>query len=81
MINQEDLAYNESVAASKTKGTWGGWRPGSGRKPQLKDPVRFTGELERPDIEALEAIAEERGVSVASLVRAAVVAYVKRRRR
>ena len=32
-------------------------------------------------MDAMEAIAEERGVSVASLVRAAVVAYVKRQGR
>jgi hypothetical protein len=73
--------YDEPVAARKTKGTWGGWRPGAGRKPTLRDPVSFTGDIERLDMDALEAIAEERGVSVASLVRAAVVAYVKRQRR
>jgi hypothetical protein len=33
---------------------------------------------ERPDAEALEAIAEEQGVSVAHLVRKAVRAFVKR---
>jgi len=79
--DQDGLAYPAPVAARKTKGTWGGWRPGAGAKPQLKDPVSFTGDIERPDMDALETIAEERGVSVASLVRAAVVAYVKRQRR
>ena len=69
------------MAARKTKGTLGGWRPGAGRKPTLKDAVSFTGDLEREQAEALEAIAEERGVSVASLVREAVAAYVKRRKR
>jgi len=47
----------------------------------LKDPVTVTTDVERPDIEVLEAIAERRGVSIASLVRAAVVAYVKRQKR
>ena len=75
------MAYPTTVAARKTKGTWGGWRPGAGAKPQLKDPVSFTGDIERPDMDALEAIAEERGVSVASLVRAAVAAFLKRRKR
>jgi hypothetical protein len=70
------------MAARKSKKTWGGPRPGSGRKPTLEDPVSFTGELEGADVEALATIAEERGgVSVASLVRAAVTAYVKRHRR
>ena len=81
MQNQDEVTYDESVPKRKTKGTWGGWRPGAGRKPTLRDPVSFTGDIERPDMDALEAIAEERGVSVASLVRAAVVAYVKRQRR
>ncbi len=81
MHNQEPVVYDEQVTARKTKGRWGGWRPGSGRKPVLHDPVSFTGDLERADAEALEAIAGQRGVSVASLVRAAVAAYVKRQRR
>ena len=79
--NQRNVAYDGPVGARRTKGTLGGWRPGAGRKPTLKDAVSFTGDLERVDAEALEAIAEERGVSVASLVRAAVGAYLKRRRR
>ncbi len=81
MPNHSNLIYDEEVTARKTKGTLGGWRPGAGRKPTLRDPVSFTGDIERPDMDALEAIAEKRGTSVASLVRAAVAAYVKRRRR
>ncbi len=81
MPNHSNLIYDEEVTARKTKGTLGGWRPGAGRKPTLKDAVSFTGDIERPDMDILEAIAEERGVSVASLVRAAVGAYLKRRKR
>ncbi len=79
--NQIDVAYDGPVGARKTKGTRGGWRPGAGRKPTLKEPISFTGDIERADIEALESIAEEREVSIASLVRAAVGAYLKRRKR
>jgi len=69
------------VVARKSKSKWGGRRPGAGRKPTLKDPVSFTGDIERADLEQLESIAESRNTSVASLVRAAVAAYVKRQKR
>ena len=72
--------YAGDVAKRKPSGR-GGWRPGSGRKPSLHDPVSFTGEIERTDMEVLGAIAEQRNVSIASLVRAAVAAYVNRWRR
>jgi len=67
--------------AARRRGTWGGRRTGAGRKPTLREPVSFTGDLERADLEALAQIAEQRGVSVAALVRTAVTAYVKRQRR
>ncbi len=73
--------YGLEVPGNRQKPTWGGKRPGAGRKPTLKDPVRFTGDVERPDVDALEAIATERGVSVASLVRSAVHAHVNRQRK
>ncbi len=73
--------YDSGVVVRKTRRGRGGTRPGAGRKPVLKDPVTVTTDVERPDIEVLEAIAERRGVSIASLVRAAVVAYVKRQKR
>jgi len=43
--------------------------------------VSFTGEFERAEIEFLETIASDRGVSIASLVRQAVAAYVKRQKK
>ena len=79
--NQDGLGYDPAVAARRRTSTWGGKREGAGRKPRVRDGVSFTGVLETADVEALEAIAEERGVSIASLVRAAVAAYVKRQRR
>jgi hypothetical protein len=79
--NQEAGTTIDDVARRKIKGTWGGWRPGAGRKPTLTDPISFTGELERADVDYLEAIAKKRGVSVASLVRNAVAAYVQRQKR
>ena len=81
MTNQETTLYNSEVAARRTKRTWGGWRPGAGRKPRLKDPVGFSLELEKADVDSLQEIAQKHGASVASLVREAVGAYLKRRRR
>ena len=81
MENQDTSTTIEGVARRKIKGTWGGWRPGAGRKPTLKDPVSFTGDLERADVDFLEKIARKNNVSVASLVRNAVAAYVQRQKR
>ncbi len=64
----------------KSKGKRGGKRPGAGRPPTLKDPVRFILSIERTEIEALEEIAQERDQSIASLVRSAVTAYLRRKR-
>ncbi len=81
LLNQNDSIYNAPVARRKTKGTLGGWRPGAGRKPVLEDPVSITFDLERPQVDVLKTVAAERGVSVASLVRNAVGAYLRRLRR
>ena len=81
MANQDTGATIEDVGRRKVKGTWGGWRPGAGRKPTIKDPVSFTGDLERADVDYLEKIVEKRGGSVASLVRNAVSVFVQRQRR
>ena len=78
---QDSIIYPESVATRKKKGSWGGKREGAGRWPRVPDAVSFTGQIPRADMDVLEAIAEQRKVSVASLVRAAVAAYVKRWRR
>lgn len=70
-----------SVARRKTKGTWGGWRPGAGPKRQVPDGVDRTVRFPRGEVEEIEALADDRGVSFASLVREAVAEYVTRRRR
>src|SRR5262245_5436919 len=70
-----------AVATRKKKGTWGGFREGAGRKPELHDARRYSLDFEGPQMEALEEIAEERGVSVATIVREACAKYLARRRR
>ncbi len=73
--------YHSVVAVSRKKSGRGGARPGAGRKRIVQDPVRLAIDHERADVEALEQIAERRGVSVASLIRKAVQSYVQRHRR
>ena len=68
------------TARKKTKGAWGGWRPGSGRKPVFPDLVSVTFDVERPDLDTLRAIAAKEGVSVAAVLRRAVKAHLRRRR-
>ncbi len=77
----QDTIYPHEVAARKQKRTWGGRRPGAGRKPTLKGAVAYATQLETADVDALKVIARKRGVSVNSLIRAAVAAYVRRDRR
>ncbi len=81
MLIQDSSVYNNDVAAREKKAKWGGQRRGAGRNPILKDAVSFTGDIEKADMDALEAMAEKRSVSVASLVREAVKAFLKRRRK
>ena len=74
-----ELTDNVCVAA-KRKGP-GGSRPGAGRKRIVVDPERIAVDLEKPDLDALRVLAEERDTSVAALIRRAVAAYLKRTKR
>jgi len=69
------------VAPRRKTGTWGGYREGSGRKPELRDPHRYSMDFEGPHMRALEEIAEEQGVSIATVVREACAQYLARKRR
>ena len=69
------------AARRKKVWSWGGARPGSGRKPQFTDSADRTIRFERADLEALDALAAERGVTAADLIREAVGRYIARQRR
>jgi hypothetical protein len=66
------------MAARKKKAKRGGRRPGAGRKGFIRDARRLSVEYPGVHMEALEEIAEERGTSVASVVREAVRAFLER---
>jgi hypothetical protein len=65
---------------TKKKSGHGGWREGAGRKPFLNGAERLSVSLEEPEYKAVERLAEKRGVSIASVIREAVKAYVAKRR-
>jgi hypothetical protein len=69
------------MAGRKKASGRGGWRPGAGRKPAFQNSVDRTLRFERRDLETLEAIATERGVTTADLVREAVRSYLGKRSR
>jgi hypothetical protein len=69
------------MAGRKKASGRGGWRPGAGRKPVFEDSVDRTLRFERRDLEMLEAMATERGVTTADLVREAVRTYLGKRSR
>ncbi len=69
------------MAAKRRKSRLGGARPGAGRKRVLKDAKVLTVTLEGPDYEAIVREADKREVSLGTVVREAVKAYMARRRR
>lgn len=68
------------VAAKKKASRRGGRRPGAGRKPLLREPARITIDMERADLDALSALAEQRAVPVAQVIRDAVRGVLRRQR-
>jgi predicted HicB family RNase H-like nuclease len=68
------------VAERPGRKAWGGRRKGAGRKPELREAVSVTFDLERQDHERARAQAEREGISLASWIRAAVRTYLRGRR-
>jgi hypothetical protein len=56
------------MAAQKQSGR-GGARPGAGRPAIMQEPTPFTVTIDREDYDALAKIAEEQGVTLATVVR------------
>jgi hypothetical protein len=67
------------MAGRKKASGWGGYRPGAGRKPAIKDSLDRTIRFEREDLEALDDLATARGVSTSDLIREAIKSYLARR--
>ena len=73
------LSYTPLVTAKKSKR--GGYRPGSGRKPILTDPMSVKVSLDGKTYDRLAEAAEERETSMGVLVREAVEKYLGKPRR
>ncbi len=67
--------------AAKRKTGHGGHRTGAGRKGFIKNAKVLSVKYDGDDLAELESIAEERGISVASLLRELVREYLKKRSR
>ena len=81
MIFHKGCGKIPPMAASRKKSGRGGARPGAGRKRIVQDPERIAVDLEKPDLDALRALAEERKTSVADLIRRAVTQLLRRSKR
>jgi hypothetical protein len=57
---------------------WGGARKGAGRKGYFRDSADRTIRFERENLEALDALAEGKGVTGADLIREALSQYLRR---
>ena len=79
--SQINMVESVPMATRRRKSRLGGARPGAGRKPFLKDTKALTVTLEGADYEAIDKLAEKRGVSLGTIVREAVQAYMARRRK
>ena len=83
MIHSEliNARMSDAMAARRKKSRRGGRRPGAGRKPILEGAKTLSVTLEESEYEAVQRLADERGVSFASVVREAVKAYSARRKK
>ena len=75
MIHELDF---DLVAAARKTSRRGGARPGSGRKPILRDRVGLTVQFDGEVYYELREVADRRGVSLGSLIRRAVATYLRR---
>ena len=77
----ESLPHDSAVARQGKGSGRGGARPGSGRPRLVRDPERIAVDLEKPDLDALRELAQQRETSVADLIRRAVTQFLRRARR
>jgi hypothetical protein len=69
------------MGAGKQKSRVGGARPGAGRPAELRDAKRLTFHIEEADLEKLRTEAEKSERTVGELLREAVKAYLKGRKK
>ena len=72
------MRHSDGVEEAEKNAGWGGSRPGAGRPRIVQDAERMAVDFEKPDLDALRALAARRGTSVADLIRRAVSQYLRR---
>ena len=80
MITAPDINFGYDQPVTQ-KSSWGGKRPGAGRKPILRDRVGFTVHVDGEQYDQLTELAEEKEQSLGSVVREAITAYLTRKRK
>jgi hypothetical protein len=75
LLNNADTPYAGPVPKRSRKKQA---KRGRGRPKEIDDAVSVTFDMERSQSEALREVAEEKGVSVASLIRRAIGSYLRR---
>ena len=81
MTIQNGILEPMASRRSQGKGRRGGARKGGGRKGFIPEARRLSVDYPGKDLAALEEIAQERGVSTATVVREAVREYLRARGR
>ena len=80
MISASDIKIWYDCPVGKRNDARGGSRPGAGRKPILRDSVALTVHVDGSQHAALSRLAEERERSIGSLVREAIMAFLRKKK-
>ena len=81
LIDNSNATPDTVFVEKKNQSSRGGARKGAGGKRLVQDPKRIAVDFEGSDTNALQELAQERGTSIATLVRTAVSQFLNRNKR